>query len=156
MQAKITGQKRVFAGYGMALMAAALYGGSSVIAKKAMTENDIAPVVFTSFSLLFGVVIVFLLFHRNFNIKAGVPRRYFGFMIAAGLASGSAITFLVLAVNRAPVAVVTPLASLNPLVTLTLAHLFLQRLERVTARVVAGTVLAVLGVILVIIGSVQT
>ena len=156
MQAKITGQKRVLTGYGMALMAAALYGGSSVIAKKAMTDNDIAPVVFTSFSLLFGVAIVFLLLHRNFKFSAGVPRRYFGFMIAAGLASGSAITFLVLAVNRAPVAVVTPLASLNPLVTLTLAHLFLQRLERVTARVVAGTVLAVLGVILVIIGSVQT
>ena len=156
MPAKITGQKRVITGYGMALMAAALYGGSSVIAKKAMAENDITPVVFTSFSLLFGVVIVFLLLHRNFNFEVGVPRRYFGFMIAAGLASGSAITFLVLAVNRAPVAVVTPLASLNPLVTLALVHLFLQRLERVTARVMAGTVLAVLGVILVILGSVQT
>ena len=52
-------------------------------------------------------------------------------------------------------AVVTPLASLNPLVTLTLAHLFLQRLERVTARMVGGTVMAVGGVVLVVVGSTQ-
>lgn len=155
MQSRVTGERRLLLGYGLALMAAALYGASSVIAKKAMEDNGIPPVVFTAFSLLFGAVMVFLLAHRDIRPNVHVPRRYFGFIIAAGVVSGSAITFLTLAVNRAPVAVVTPLASLNPLVTLTLAHLFLQRLERVTARMVGGTVMAVGGVVLVVVGSTQ-
>ena len=75
--------------------------------------------------------------------------------MAAGITSGCAVTLLTLAVTRAPIAVVTPLASLNPLVTLALTHLFLQQLERVTPRVVLGTVFAVSGVILVVLGSVQ-
>ncbi len=37
--------------------------------------------------------------------------------------------------------------------TLLLAHIFLERLERVTKQLFMGTLLAVLGVILVIIGS---
>lgn len=95
------------------------------------------------------------LVHRDIRPNVHFPRRYFGFMMAVVVVSGSAITFLTLAVNRAPVAVVTPLASLNPLVTLTLAHLFLQRLERVTVRVVGGTAMAVVGVVLVVVGSTQ-
>ena len=155
MQLNLVGQRRILAGLALALAAAALYGGSSVIAKRAITEENIPPVVFTSFSLLMGTALVFLLFHRGYNFKSGLPRKYVGFFMAAGITSGCAVTLLTLAVTRAPIAVVTPLASLNPLVTLALTHLFLQQLERVTPRVVLGTVFAVSGVILVVLGSVQ-
>ena len=155
MQLSLIGRHRILAGMAFALVAAALYAGSSVIAKKAITDENIPPVVFTSFSLLMGASLVFLLFHRRFNFQSDLPRRYMGFFMAAGITSGCAVTLLTLAVTRAPIAVVTPLASLNPLVTLALTHLFLQQLERVTPRVFLGTLFAVSGVILVVLGSVQ-
>ena len=155
MQLSLVDRHKILAGTAFALVAAALYAGSSVIAKKAMAEENIPPVVFTSFSLLMGSVLVFLLFHRGYKFRTGIPRKYYGFFLAAGITSGCAVTLLTLAVARAPIAVVTPLASLNPLVTLALTHLFLQQLERVTPRVVLGTLFAVSGVILVILGSVQ-
>ena len=154
MLLNLAGQRRVLTGLAFALAAAALYGGSSVIAKMAMEAEGIPPVVFTSMSLLMGAILVFLIFHRNFRIGAGMPRKYMGYFMAAGITSGCAVTLLTLAVARAPIAVVTPLASLNPLVTLALTHFFLQQLERVTPRVVVGTVFAVSGVVLVVIGSV--
>ena len=155
MQLSHAGQRKILTGLAFALIAAAFYGGSSVIAKKAMTEEDIPPVVFTSFSLLMGVAIVFILFHRRYNFRDRIPRKYLGFIMAAGITSGCAVTLLASAVSRAPIAVVTPLAFLNPLVTLILAHFFLQKLERITPRIVLGTVFAVSGVILVVLGSVQ-
>ena len=145
----------MLAGSALALLAAVLYGISTVVAKKAMDDNDISPLVFTPLSLLFGTVLVFILAGRDVGPSLRVSRRYFGFLIGAGIASGMAVTLLILAVSRAPVAVVTPIAALNPIVALLLAHLFLQRLERVTIRVVAGTTLAVVGVVLVILGSTQ-
>jgi drug/metabolite transporter (DMT)-like permease len=51
------------------------------------------------------------------------------------------------------VVIVTPIASISPLVTLVLAHFFLNKLEQVTKWIVFGTGLAVLGIVMVIIGS---
>ena len=155
MRASLGIERSLLIGSGLALVAAGLYGAGSVVAKKAMGDYDIPPVVFTSFSLLLGTLMVFALAQGNIRSDLRVPKRYLGFVMAAGVASGLGVTFLTLAVNRAPVAVVTPIAALNPIVTLILVHLFLQRLERISPRVVMGTLVAVIGVILVIVGSSQ-
>ena len=155
MQHSLTGQRRILVGLAFGLVAAAFYGGSSVIAKAGMNDQGVPPLVFTSFCFLMGLVIISLLFHRSFNFRSGIPLKYFAFIIAGGLTSGCAVSLLVVSVDLAPIAVVTPIVFLHPLVTLVLTRLFLQQLERVTPRVVMGTVLAVSGVILVILGSVQ-
>ncbi len=142
-------------GYGFALTASAFYGGSTVIAKTALEQSDISAIVFTAFSLLFGAAIVYLIFHRSIDFTVAAPKRHFGFMMAAGVSSATAVTLLIFAVSRAPVSVVTPIMSLNPLFTLVLAHLFLRRLELVTPRVLLGTTFAVVGVVLVILGGSQ-
>ena len=155
MQHSITGRRRILIGLAFGLVAAAFYGGSSVIAKAGMSSEDIPPLVFTSFCFLMGVIIITLLFHRSFHFRSGIPLKYFAFLLAAGLTSGFAVSLLVFAVDLAPIAVVTPIVFLHPLVALVLTHLFLQQLERVTPRVVTGTFFAVGGVIIVILGSVQ-
>ena len=48
---------------------------------------------------------------------------------------------------------VSPIVSTNPLMTLLLAQVFIARLENITKRVLLGTTLAVMGVLLVIIGG---
>ena len=74
------------------------------------------------------------------------------FVALAGLSSGIAVISLYFAVQRADVVVVSPIVSSSPLITLFLSHLFLSRLEQVTPQLVAGTLLAIVGVILVVLG----
>jgi len=71
---------------------------------------------------------------------------------AAGLTSSIAVTAVAFAVQRADVVVVSPIVSSSPLITLVLSHTFLAKLEQVTPKLVAGTLLAIAGVILVVLG----
>ena len=155
MQHRLTGRRRILVGLAFAFVSATFYGGSSVIAKSGMNDQDIPPLVFTSFSFLMGVGIISLLFHRSFKFRSGIPLKYFAFIMAAGLTSGCAVSLFTVAVDLAPIAVVTPIIFLHPLVTLILAHAFLQQIETVTPRVVTGAFFAVSGAILVVFGSAQ-
>jgi drug/metabolite transporter (DMT)-like permease len=49
--------------------------------------------------------------------------------------------------------IVAPVSSITPLVSLALAHIFLQRLERVTPRIWLGAALVVAGVGIIAVGS---
>ena len=153
MQVKTTIDRQVLSGMALAVVAAVAYGGSNVIAKMAMDDDKIPPIVFTSFSLMFGTTMLAVLSAKDIGTGTYISLRAAALMMAAGISSGFAVMFLVLGLDRATVTLVTPIAALNPIVTLTLAHLLLQRLELITKKVVIGTLLAVGGVILVIIGS---
>ena len=71
----------------------------------------------------------------------------------SGILSASGVAFLYIAMSNAPVVVVSPVIAINPLVTLVLAHFFLQRLERITARTLLGTALVVGGVVVVTVST---
>lgn len=62
----------------------------------------------------------------------------------------SALT-LFAAVRHGPITLVAPLVAIYPLVTVLLSGILLHHV-RITARIVAGTALAVAGVALVLIG----
>jgi len=76
-------------------------------------------------------------------------RRGFLWFGLSGIASAGGVTFLYFALSNAPVVVVSPVAAINPLITLTLAHIFLKKLERITKKTIMGTMLVVLGVIII-------
>lgn len=50
------------------------------------------------------------------------------------------------ALSKAPLVMVSPIFAINPLITLLLAHIFLNKLEKITTRTVLGTILVVSGV----------
>ena len=148
-------------GYLMALGAGAAYGATNVMAKQTIEVYD-SPLVITAFSMLIGMIVLSPLVGasaahsgvlRTGNL--GVLKSLFSlrFVALAGLSSGVAVIALYFAVQRADVVVVSPIVSSSPLITLFLAHFFLARLERVTPRLVAGTVLAIAGVALVVLGN---
>ena len=148
-------------GYLMALGAGAAYGVTNVMAKQTIEVYD-SPLVITAFSMLIGMIVLSPLVGasaahsgvlRTGNL--GVLKSLFSlrFVALAGLSSGVAVIALYFAVQRADVVVVSPIVSSSPLITLFLAHFFLARLERVTPRLVAGTVLAIAGVVLVVLGN---
>jgi drug/metabolite transporter (DMT)-like permease len=60
------------------------------------------------------------------------------------------------ALNSAPLVVVSPVFAINPLVTLILASIFLKRLERITKRMVFGTLLVILGIVVITISRYMT
>ena len=74
-------------------------------------------------------------------------------MALAGVAGSMGVTMGFIALSYASVATVTPIVGTNALVSVLLAHLFLQRLERVTLRLWLGATLVVAGIALISISN---
>ena len=144
--------RRTLLGYLLALGAAASYGGSN-LAAKFLSQEFGSPLVVATFSILFGAVVLSPFAGRDALEGLRTARAGWGFMALSGLASATAVIALYFALLYSSVVIVSPISSVNPLVTLLLAHLFLGRLEQVTRWVLLGTMLTVLGVALVIVGS---
>ena len=89
------------------------------------------------------------------NSFRNLPGKYVGLCCLAGVSQGLAVAFLFQALSRAPVTVVSPINASSPLITLVLAHIFLQRLEHISPMLVFGTLLSVAGVVLVVVGAVS-
>ena len=148
-----TVRSRVFVGYMASLGAAVCYGSVAVVGRKIVTDFA-PPMVATSFSMMFGTAVVAMMFHGRLAADlATAPRKAWLFAILAGCASAWGVSFWYLALNEAPVVLVAPLVGISPLVAIVLTHLFLQRLEKVTWRTLAGALLVVAGVVLVTVGN---
>ena len=96
-----------------------------------------AAVAFAAFMLASG--------QRGSLICRGRPLAYFA---AAGLLENVAVFLNIVALGMGTVSVVTPLYGTSPIFTLLLSFFFLRGIERLTGRVVAGTVLIVVGIYL--------
>ena len=153
MKAAQTTDRRLLLGYLAAVGAAVSYGAVSLVARKIGTEYS-PPLVGAAFSMLFGTMIVALLFHGHVTTDAvHAPRRACVMVGLAGCAGTWGVSFWFLALSEAPVVLVAPLAGTHPLISVVLAHLFLQRLERVTWRTALGALLVVGGVVVIALGT---
>jgi drug/metabolite transporter (DMT)-like permease len=144
--------RRSLLGYLLALGAAASYGGSN-LAAKFLSQEFGSPLVVAAFGMFFGAIVLSPFAGRDAVAGVRKGRAGLGFMALSGLASATAVIALYFALLDSAVVVISPISSTNPLVTLLLAHLFLGRLEQVSRWILLGTILAVLGVALVIVGS---
>jgi drug/metabolite transporter, DME family len=97
-----------------------------------------ALVAFTAFLLVSGQL-------RTLSCR----RRSLAYFVAAGVAENAGVYASVLALSVGTVSVVAPLSGASPLFVLAMSFLFLRGVERLTARVVIGTLLIVLGVYLI-------
>lgn len=150
-----SGDRRSLMGYLYALGAAASYGGTTVVARELTLEYG-SPLMISAISLLFGVILLWPLAGRSAvqDLRgSGGDLRLVGFAALSGLAAATAVICLYYALQRAEVVLVSPIVSTNPLMTLLLAQIFIARLENITWRVLLGTTITVMGVLLVIIGS---
>ena len=123
----------------------------NVVSKEIVT-NYATPLVTSSMSLLFGTFYLFPMAFRTLPEVKHAPRREVGFITVAGVLQGLGVTSMMTALSRIPVVVAAPIGSLNPLIALILAFFLLRQLERITPRIIIGTILAVAGVVLVILG----
>ncbi len=143
--------RRYLFGYLVALSAGTAYAVVNIFVKKA-NETVESPLLVTSISLLLGVSLLAPLATSRAvqETRTATARwRSLAYVALAGLAAGVGVNSLYFALREGDVVIVTPIVSIAPLVTVLMAHLFISRLERVTLRLAAGTLLAVAGVILV-------
>ena len=93
---------------------------------------------FTAFLLVSG--------QRGAMVCRGRSLAYFA---AAGVAENVAVFLTVVALGLGTVSVVTPLTATMPIFVLFMTFAFLRGVERLTTRIVLGTILIVLGVYLI-------
>ena len=142
-------------GYLLALGAACCYGTTSVVVKQ-LTIDYTSPLVVSTISLFFGVLLVAPVAFRQTLKCLPEARRAPGFIVYAGLsglAAATGVNCTYFALQMADVVVVAPIVSANPLFTLLLAGLFLSRQEQVNRWLVLGILVTAAGVSLVVLGS---
>lgn len=151
----LSGDRKALIGYGLALVAAASYGGTNVFAKE-LTQEYGSPLVITAFGLFFGILVLLPLTGSNAIREVRESRGNPRFAISAGfsgLAAATGVICLYYALQRADVTVVSPIVSTNPIFTLILAQIFISRLENLTKSLFLGIGITVAGVMVVSLGS---
>ena len=146
-------RKEVIIGRTFALVAAIAYGISHVLVRLGVT--DLAPpLVGATLALLTGTLVLAMIGGRNLRGNLRQKKKMVVFLIISGVCSGSAVVSSFFALSMVPVVIAGPLQSTPPLFTLVLSHFFLRKLEKITPRLILGTVLVVAGITLVTIGRV--
>ncbi|MCH7736805.1 MAG: DMT family transporter [Chloroflexi bacterium] len=142
-------------GLGLALVAAASYGGTNVIAKE-LTEEYGSPLMVSAFGLLFGIILLWPLAGSRTVREVRESRGNPAFALSAGfsgLAAAIGVSALYFALERADVTVVSPIVATSPIFTLVLAQIFISRMENLTKWLFLGVGVTVAGVIVVTFGS---
>ena len=96
------------------------------------------------------VYITYFLLTGQLRHLFAVPRWVGWYFALAGLCSTLGVFSFFAALQYIPAAVVAPLTAAAPLVTLVLSHFLLKDMERITTVDVCGTILIVIGVVLLL------
>jgi len=130
------------------LLSAVCFGGVAVLRKLGL--SDTSAVVGSAINVTTALVA-----YTAFLLASGRPEimvcrgRSLAYFAVAGLAENVGVFMNVVALSMGRVSVVTPLYGTAPIFVLVLAPFFLRDVERLTTRVVMGTLLIVFGVYLI-------
>jgi len=132
------------------VLGAVAFGISTTFRKSGLMTVQVpilaaAVTVGTAFFVLLGII--YLQGGRRV-LKFNRPSS--SWLFGAALVNTGAILSFFSALNLGKIVRVEPLVAWNPLLTLILASIFLRQLEQLTARVVFGAVVAVIGTVLVV------
>jgi len=131
-----------------AIGAAMAYGVVAVLIRKGVGDLT-PPLVGAAIALLSGTVFTGITGAKGLGSDIMQRRRSVGFLLASGVAAGLGILASFFALSMSNVVIVSPLQSTNPLFSLLLSYLFLRQLEKITFRVVIGTLFVIAGVALI-------
>ena len=140
-------------GYGFGIIAGICYGAWRVIAKIGINDYDIPPLLFAVVAFFFGTIMFAPVLAYDLPRAIRISKRAVALFAISGAGSGGAIVALSFGLEKGDVTVVAPIVSTSPLITLFLVRIFLERLEKVTLRMVLGVLLVVVGTLLVVVGN---
>lgn len=142
-------KKKLIIGLSIAFGGAFVHGMSWVLVRKG-TSDYASPIAGTAVSLFFGMLMLTIIAMMQPDVHLIQKRKEVGFLMLSGACIGVAMTASFYALSLAPVVVIAPIQSSYPLFTALVSHFF--RLEKVTSRLVIGTILVVVGIVFITIG----
>jgi len=146
------GFARHLEGTGLALASALAFGASSVLVRpvvNAFASPNQANLYANAFAVLAFLPITWGRLSRA-KMKDWRPQTW-GLLMLAGSTASLGVTFVYLALARAPVVFVAPLSQARPLFLVLLSWLFFQTHEGVNRRVAVGAAAIFVGTMLLII-----
>lgn len=133
------------------LLAALCYSTNPVMVKLGLRSSN-EPLLGAAIGMTASTVVYLVYF-----LGAGRTRELFTipqwvgwYFAASGLCSTLGVFSFFASLQYIPAAVVAPLTAAAPLVTLILSHFLLKEMERITRADIVGTILIVLGVVLLV------
>lgn len=132
--------------------AALAYGISAIFIKQGVSGMA-PPLVGAVLSLFAGTLALTIIGARNLTPKLIQDKKAIGFLFLSGFANSLGLLSSYFALTMNPVVIVVPLQSTHPLFILLWGFLFLGRMEKITPRLILGSVLVVSGVALITIGG---
>lgn len=144
-------RKDTIVGIAFGIGAGFAYGVSAVFIRQGV-ETMAPPLVGATIAMLCGTLGMFILGGHGVKASLMENRKSVIILLCAGLAAAGGIISSYFALSMAPVVVVSPIQSTTPLFALLWSWLFLGRLERITPRLVLGSVLVVIGIALITLG----
>ncbi len=127
------------------------WGISPILVKIGLGDSG-SPLagVFISYSAA-TIVIGALLWNRNKRAAlASMKAKTVGLFVSTGLMSSTAQLMRYTALSLAPVSVIAPLFSINPIFVLVLSFIFNRKLEVFNTNIIIGTIIVVIGSLLLI------
>jgi drug/metabolite transporter, DME family len=132
-------------------LSAFCFGIVAILRKLGLSQTG--PVLGFAVNVATGLVVFGLFLIASGNRQTMVCKgRSLAHFIAAGVAENTGVFLGLVALKQGTVSVVAPLSGASPIFVLLLSSLFLRGIERLTARVVLGTALVVVGVYLITAG----
>ena len=141
-------------GYALAIFAAACYGAGT-LSGRVLSIQFGSPLIMAAGSMFFATLVLSPIYGREAVQRSTSSGWAPVYVLLAGFAAACAVISIYFAVTRegSSILVLSPIVSCNPLVTLILARLFLRRTEPITRELVIGTLMAVGGVAMVVVGG---
>jgi len=130
------------------ILSATCFGVVTVLRKLGLSSMSPVPGFAVNVTTALIAFTAFLAVSGNAGAMA-LSRRSLVYFVAAGVAENAGVFLALLALSLGTVSVVAPLAGTAPIFVLLMSFFFLRGLERLTARVVLGTLFIVLGVVLI-------
>jgi drug/metabolite transporter (DMT)-like permease len=132
------------------VLGALAFGISTTLRKTGLMTVQVpalaaAVTVGTAFFVLLGIIYL-----RGGRQALKFNRQSSGWLFGAALVNTGAILSFFSALNLGKIVRVEPLVACNPLLTLILTGIFLRQLEKLTARVVFGALVTIIGTVLVV------
>ena len=138
-------------GYTFSLLSGICYGSGQVIARWGVSGLA-SPLFGSTISLFWGVVVLYLVGHKDFASGLRGNRKGLVFVLLSGVLSATGVVFLFKALRMASVAVVAPFQGTAPVFTILGSYIFLKQVERISLRLLFGCVFIVIGSVLVTLG----
>ena len=130
------------------ILSATCFGVVTVLRKLGLCSMSPVPGFAVNVTTALIAFTAFLVVSGDRSVMA-FSGRSLAYFVAAGVAENAGVFLALVALSLGTVSVVAPLAGTAPIFVLLMSFVFLRGVERLTARVVLGTLCIVLGVYLI-------